>query len=135
MKNRRTFLLTLTSGLVALAVLAAPVIAEELFGVVTKVDVEGKKLTVTPKGEDKSVEVTVTDNTEFITKKGTMKVDLEKLAKGVAKRQDEGKKGIMLKIEHERSASPRRSTPPRRRKTPRRKNRRRTEAPPAGTDG
>jgi len=77
MTNRRTFLLTLTSGLVALAVLAAPVIAEELFGVVTKVDVEGKKLMVMPKGEDKEIEVTVTDDTEFIGKDGPVKVDLE----------------------------------------------------------
>ena len=93
MKNRRTFLLTLTAGLVALAVLAAPVIAEELFGVITKVDVDGKKLTVTPKGEDKDIEVTVTDETEYVSKKGAMKLDLEKLAKSVAEAQDAGKKG------------------------------------------
>ena len=93
MTNRRTFLLTLTSGVVALAVLAAPVIAEELFGVITKVDVAGKKLTVTPKDADKDIEVTVTDDTEFITKKGASKVDLEKIAKRIAKSAGRGQEG------------------------------------------
>ncbi len=105
MKNRRAFLLTLTSGLVALAVLAAPVIAEELFGVITKVDIEGKKLMVTPKGEDKDIEVTINDDTEIVTKKGSMKVDLEKLAKKVADIQEKGKKGIPAKIEHEKGVA------------------------------
>lgn len=107
MKNRRTFLLTLTSGLVALAVLAAPVIAEELLGVITKVDVAGKTLTVTPKGEDaKDVTVTITDATEYVSKKeGSTKVDLEKLAAKVAKAQDAGKKGVFAKIEHEKGVA------------------------------
>lgn len=100
MKNRRVFLLTLTSGVMALAVLAAPVIADELFGVITKVDVGSKTLMVLPKGEDKEIEVTVTDETEFITKKGSNKVNLEKLEKGVRKQQDAGKKGVFAKIEH-----------------------------------
>jgi len=105
MNTRRTFLMTLTAGLVALAVLAAPVIAEELLGVITKVDVAGKKLTVTPKGEDKDVEITITDDTEVVSKKaGNHKVtteDLEKIAANVKKAQDAGKKGAFAKIEHE----------------------------------
>ena len=36
MKNRRNFLLTVTSGLVALAVVITPVIAEEFFGFITR---------------------------------------------------------------------------------------------------
>lgn len=118
MTNRRTFLLTLTSGLVALAVLAAPVIAEELFGVVTKVDVEGKKLMVMPKGEDKEIEVTVTDDTEFIGKDGPVKVDLEKLAKKVAKNQEKGKKGVMLKIEHEKGVASKLFPPAKKKEAP-----------------
>jgi hypothetical protein len=105
MNTRRSFLLTMTAGLVALAVLAAPVIAEELFGVITKVDVAGKKLTVTPKGEDKDVEITVNDDTEVVSKKGSSKIDLEKLSKGVAKAQDAGKKGAFAKIEHEKGVA------------------------------
>ncbi len=106
MKNRRTFLMTLTSGLVALAVLAAPVIADELFGVITKVDVAGKKLMVMPKGEDKEIEVTVTDNTEYVNGKGeTSKFDLEKTEKGVAKAIEKGRKGVMAKITHEKAVA------------------------------
>jgi hypothetical protein len=108
MKNRRTFLLTLTSGIVALAVLAAPVIAEELFGYITNVDVAGKKLTVSPKDEGKDVTITVNDGTEVVTKKGSMKADaeyLEKLANIVTKVKDAGKKGIMAKIEHDKGVA------------------------------
>lgn len=105
MKNRRAFLLTVTSGLMALAVLAAPVIADELFGVITKVDVQGKKLMVMPKDQDKEIEVSVTDSTEVVGKKGATPIDLEKLEKGVKKQQDAGKKGIMARIEHEKSVA------------------------------
>ncbi len=105
MKNRRTFLMTLTSGLVALAVLAAPVIADELFGVITKVDVAGKKLMVLEKGKDKEIEVTVTDDTEYVTKKGSAKIDLEKVEKGVAKAIEKGGKGIRVKITHEKNVA------------------------------
>ena len=63
MKNRRTFLLTLTAGLVAAAVIITPVIAEEIFGFITNVDVAGKTITIVPfKGED-GVEVKTTDST------------------------------------------------------------------------
>jgi hypothetical protein len=99
MKNRRSFLLALTAGLVAAAVVITPVIAEELFGVITKVDVEGKKITVATKGGDE-VEVTTTASTEVVTGKGD-ELDLEKLAKAVKKATDAGKKGAFAKITHE----------------------------------
>lgn len=101
MTKRRSFLLSLTSALVALTVVAVPVIAAELIGVLTKVDVEGKKVMVLPKDADKEVEVTVTDDTEYVTPKGSSKLDLEKLAKSVAKAQDKGAKGISVTITHE----------------------------------
>jgi hypothetical protein len=103
MKSRRAFLLSLTSGLVALAVLAAPVIADELLGTITKVDVAGKKLSVLPKDADKEIEVTVTDDTEVVTPKGVNKIDLEKLAKGVDRAIEKGRKGVNAKITHENS--------------------------------
>ena len=106
MKNRRTFLMMLTSGFVALAVLAAPVIADELFGVITKVDVAGKKLMVMPKGADKEIEVTVTGDTEYVSAKGeTSKFDLEKTEKGVAKAIEKGRKGVNVKITHEKAVA------------------------------
>jgi len=104
MQNRRKFLLTVTSGLVAMGFVAS-VIADELLGVITKVDVDGKKITVEEKDTDKEIEIKITDDTEQVTKKGTVKVDLEKLEKGVKKQQDAGKKGISVKITHEKKVA------------------------------
>ena len=101
MKSRRTMLLALISGFVALGVVVGPAIADELFGVITKVDVPGKKLTVMQKGEGKEIIVTVTDNTELVTPKGESRVDLEKLDRIVKKSQEAGKKGMFAKITHE----------------------------------
>src|SRR6516162_7033384 len=98
MQNRRKFLLTATAGVVAMGFVVASVIADELLGVITKVDIDGKKLTVEEKDTDKEIEISVNDDTEVVTKKGSRKVDLEKLEKGVKKAQDAGKKGISVKI-------------------------------------
>ena len=105
MKNRRAFLLSMTSALVALAVLAAPVIAAELFGVITKVNVEGKKLTVEEKETNKEIEITTTDDTEIVQGKNTTKIDLDKLSKRVAKIQEKGKKGISVVVTHEKNVA------------------------------
>jgi hypothetical protein len=67
MENRRRFLMTMAAGAMALAVVVAPALADELLGVLTKVDAGGKKVTVVEKGTDKEVEVSVTDETEFVT--------------------------------------------------------------------
>jgi hypothetical protein len=97
MKNRRRFLLTLTAGLVAAAVVITPVIAEELLGIITNVDLDGKKITVlTKEGE---IEVKTTDSTEVASAKG--EASLEKLAGYVKKIQEAGKKGAPAKITHE----------------------------------
>ena len=103
MKNRRTFLLALTAGLVAAAVIITPVIAEELFGMVSNVDVEGKKLTITTK-DGKEVVVTTTDKTEIVTGKGDT-IDLEKIARGVNKAKEAGKKGAMAKVTHDKGVA------------------------------
>jgi hypothetical protein len=105
MNNRRRFVLTLTAGLVALGVVITPVIAEELLGVITKIDVAGKKLTVESKEDGKDVIVTVNDDTEQVSKKGNQKVDLEKLSGILSKVQDAGKKGIMAKVSHEKGVA------------------------------
>jgi hypothetical protein len=105
MINRRRFVLTLTAGLVALGVIITPVIAEELLGVITKIDVGGKKLTVESKEDGKDVIVTVNDDTEQVTKKGSAKVDLEKLSGFLSKIQDAGKKGIPAKVTHEKGVA------------------------------
>jgi len=105
MKNRRTFLMGLTSAFVALAVLAVPVIADELMGVITKVDAAKKVLMVLPKGEEKEIEVKVTDDTQWVTAKGESKIDLEKVEKNVAKAIEKGRKGVMVKITHEKATA------------------------------
>jgi hypothetical protein len=100
MKNRRVFLLSLTTGLVALAVVITPVIAEDFFGFITKIDTEGKMLTVVKK-DDSEVEVKVTSDTEVTSAKGTAPIDLEKLSKGLTKYKDAGAKGIPVIVSHE----------------------------------
>jgi len=101
MKNRRAFLLSLTAGVVALAVVVGPVIADELFGVITNVDIQGKKVTVTKKGGEE-IQVTTTDDTEWVSPKGdSRKIDLEKLDGYVKKVKDEGKKGVFARVTHE----------------------------------
>jgi len=110
MKDRRSFLRAMAAGIVALVVVVAPAIADELLGIVTKVDVAGKKLTVVEKGSDKEVEITTNDDTEWVTKKGTNKLDLEKLSKQVSKRVDAGKKGVFARITHEKGVASKLST-------------------------
>lgn len=92
MPNLRIPLRALTCALVALIVLAVPVLAAELIGSVKSVDADAKKIVVTEKGTDTDVTVTIDDKTTFETAKGKAlkKFDLEKL-----------KKGSRLKVIHE----------------------------------
>ena len=50
-------------------VVVGTVIADELLGVISKVDVEGKKITVIEKDTDKEIEIKITDETEAVQKK------------------------------------------------------------------
>jgi uncharacterized membrane protein len=104
MKNRRKFLMFLTTGFVALTVIVGSVVADELIGYITKVDVEGKKVTVLDK-EDKETEVTITGDTEWVTPKGTSKIDLEKISKQVTKQKDAGRKGVNVTVTHEKGTA------------------------------
>src|SRR4051812_45209881 len=105
MKDRRSFMRMLAVGFVALAVVVAPASADELFGTITKVDVEGKKLTVVEKGTDKEVIVTTNDDTEQVSKKGNQKLDLEKFSGFLEKVKEKGAKGIQAKITHEKNVA------------------------------
>jgi hypothetical protein len=104
MKNRRKFLMILTTSFVALAMVVGSAFADELLGYITKVDVEGKKVTVLDK-DDKETEVTVTADTEYVTKKGTAKIDLEKVSKNVEKAKEKGAKGINVIVTHEKGTA------------------------------
>lgn len=101
MKNRRGFFLSLLTGLVALTFVAASVFADEVIGMLSKVDVEGKKITVIERGTDKELDLKVDDETEITTKKGSVKVDLEKIEKRLTKAKEKGRKGIAVKVTHD----------------------------------
>ena len=113
MQSRRGFMLMLTMAFVAMAFVGS-VIAEELLGVISKVDVEGKKLTVIEKDTEKEIEITINDKTEQVSKKKgedeptIVKLDmehLEKLEKNVEKAKDKGRKGVSAKITHEKGVA------------------------------
>jgi hypothetical protein len=109
MGTRRGLLFTIVAGFVAMAFVGT-VIASELLGVISKVDVEGKKITVIEKDTDKEVVVTINDDTKVAVKKkgedevSLVKVDLEKLETKFKKYEDQGKK-ISLKVIHEKGVA------------------------------
>jgi hypothetical protein len=98
MKSRHRSVMILACALTALGTLIASALADELIGVITKVDVEGKKLTVIEKDTDKKVDIKVTEDTKYVTSKGRTKIDLEKLDRSIKKIRDQGKKGISVKV-------------------------------------
>ena len=104
MQNRRKFLLTLAAAVAGMGLVVASVIADELLGVITKVDVEGKKITVIEKDTEKEHVIKITDETEQVSKKGSVKLDLEKLATRVEKANEKGKK-VSAKITHEKGVA------------------------------
>ena len=73
-------------------------IADELLGVLSKVNVEGKKITVIEKDTEKEVVIKITDDTKAVQKKKgdaeatLVKVNLEKLETKFKKYEDRAKK-------------------------------------------
>jgi phage terminase small subunit len=104
MQSRRKLLIAFTTCFVAMGFVVASVLADELLGVLTKVDVEGKKITVVENDTDKEIEIKITDDTEQVSKKGTGKVDLEKIETKLKKTQDAGKK-INIKVTHDKNVA------------------------------
>lgn len=87
-----------------LAVVAGSVFADEIFGVITKVDVDAKKITVVEKKADKETVLEVDDEAVLITPKDEAgsKLDLKKLEDRVTKaRQKAGAKGVRAKVTHD----------------------------------
>jgi hypothetical protein len=105
MQTRRKLLITFIASFVAMGFVVASVLADELLGVLSKVDVDGKKITVVEKGTDKEIEITITDDTEQTTGKNkTAKVNLEKLESKVKKAQD-GNRKVNVKVTHEKNVA------------------------------
>ena len=87
-----------------MGLVVASVLADELLGVITKVDFETKKVTVIEKDKDEEIVLETNADTEYVTKDGSVKVDkevYEKLEKGIEKAKEAGKKGVLAKICHE----------------------------------
>jgi hypothetical protein len=105
MQNRRKFVFALFAAVAGMGLVVASVVADELFGVITKADADAKKLTVVEKDTDKEIEIKVTDDTEYVAGKGTGKVDFEKLEKGIEKAKEKGRKGISVKITHDKGVA------------------------------
>jgi hypothetical protein len=104
MQNRRKFMLLLTTGFVALALVGTAAFAEELIGYISKVDKDAKKITVVD-ADSKETEVKITDDTEYVTKKGSSKVDLDTLATNVEKAKEKNKKGLNVTVTHEKGTA------------------------------
>jgi uncharacterized membrane protein len=104
MNSRRKFLTILTTGFVALSFVVGSAFADELLGYISKVDIDGKKLTVVDK-DDKETIVTTTADTEVVTKKGSNKLDLEAFSKQVEKAKEKNKKGLNVTVTHEKGTA------------------------------
>jgi biopolymer transport protein ExbD len=102
MQSRRKLLLRFAVCCATMSLFVATVLAEELIGVLTKVDVEGKKITVVDKNE-KETEIKVTDETEYPKKKDT-KYDLEKLQSYVKERTEANKK-VRVKVTYDKNVA------------------------------
>jgi hypothetical protein len=104
MQNRRKFVLTLVACFVAMGFVVASVLADELLGVITKVDFDAKKITVIEKDKEDETVLETNADTEYVTKKETVKVDksvYETLEKDIDKAKEKGKKGVFAKITYD----------------------------------
>lgn len=89
----------------ALAVVMGSVFADEIFGVITKVDPETRKITVYQKKADKETVLVVAEDAELITPKSESgrKIDLKKMEDQLAKAKERNPdaKGIRAKITYQ----------------------------------
>ena len=89
----------------AMAVVVGSTFADEIFGVITKVDPAAKKITVVEKKTDKESVLEVGDDALLITPKDEAgsKVDLKKLEDRIAraKEKNANSKGFTAKVTHE----------------------------------
>ena len=91
-QTRRSMIASALVVFVTMSLTLGTVFAAELLGTLKSVDADAKKIVVTEKGTDKDVEVTIKDDTEWVSPKGKTiaKYDLAK-----------AKKGMELEITHE----------------------------------
>jgi hypothetical protein len=105
MNSLRGVLFTLAVALVTSAVITTPVLADDPFGAITNVDLDGNTLTLfTPDGKEN--EIKSTDATEIITGK-QVKITLKELADAVTKAKGEGRQGVLARVTHEQNVATR----------------------------
>ena len=80
-------------------------LADELLGVLTKVDVDGKKITVVEKDTDKEVEIKITDDTEQVSKKETGEGRPRRSSKTKVKKAKDAGKKVNIKVTHEKNVA------------------------------
>ncbi len=95
-QTRRSMMTAVFAAFASLALTLGTALAAELLGTVKSVDVDAKKIVVTEKDTDKDIDVTIKDDTEWVSPKGKMIKDFD-LAKL--------KKGTSLKITHEKGTA------------------------------
>jgi hypothetical protein len=101
MKSPRAVLLILTTGIAAATVVLTPVFAEQLFGVITNVDLEKNEVVLlTPEKQAAPVTIKTTAGTEVVTSHGD-KIGLKDLKDAVDHEQAAGKKGAFAKLTRE----------------------------------
>ena len=105
MQNRRKFVLTLTAAVVGMGLVVASVIADELLGVITKVDADAKKITVVEKDTDKEIEVKITDDTEYVAGRIPARSTSRNWRRASRRPRRKGRKGITAKITHEKAVA------------------------------
>jgi hypothetical protein len=102
-KNNRSFFVAVAAGVAIATVMLAPVLADEPFGVITNIDLDGNKLNLLlPTG--KELEIQTTPDTEVVTSK-KVKLTLKDIAEGVAKAKEAGRKGTFARVTHEKNVA------------------------------
>jgi hypothetical protein len=83
-QTRRSMIASALAVVVMMSLTLGTALAAELFGTIKSVDVDNKKIVVTEKDTDKDIEVTIKDDTEWVSPKGksNKKYDLAKAKKG-----------------------------------------------------
>lgn len=100
-QTRRPWFRLLVSATVALLFMVVAVKAEEIFGILSKVDADHNKITITQKKSDRETVLTVTDETQFVTPKKSGKFVAKRVAKRVEKAQEKGRPGIPVAVTYD----------------------------------
>jgi hypothetical protein len=100
MKNLRALFLTAAAAVATATAFLTPVLADERFGVITNVDLEGNTLTLL-KTDEKELEIKTTAGTQVVVTGNKVTLTLKDLASALAKDKEAGRKGTFAQVTHE----------------------------------